>query len=698
MIRILSEWKIRTPLYVQVLLLLATVLFVSFLFPNQGKFRYQYSVGKVWKYEDLYAPYDFSIRKTNFEIDESISRVQRDFIPYFYRDTSVLERSLAFIQSQLTSLALNSVDSLEQSIELKIDKIQELSESNLRKIYDKGVITYSLEYLKKDSLPVINLQDKGIIALRRSNSFYSLQEARSEMVDILNPYNEDDDIIQMRNVFEQSIDANILYDEALSKRFLEQEMGNISYAIGKVSKGEIIIRKGNIINKEVNQILVSLEERFMSDIDGKNSYWQIYIGHLLFSLLIISLFYFYLRFKYPSILSSINKLLFFLVWFWLFAYLVFSVESNESLSVYMLPFCIVPIVIKNFFNETLAFITLILLVLLTSFISSPGLDFAFIMILGGLVAILIETETRYWARYFYSISLVVISLFLGYLCISLIKEGSISSVNWGNYNWLIVNGILTLLSYPLIPLLERIFGFTSSITLAELSDLNKPLLKKLSIKAPGTFQHSIQVANLAEAAANKIGANSLLVKVGALYHDVGKMNHPGFFIENSLDQTQMHDKLSCEASAQIIIGHVNEGVQIARTYGLPPIIIDFIKTHHGTTKVEYFYQKHLKECEEGEETPHVFTYPGPRPRSKEQSILMLADSIEAASKSMKFESEQAVDDFVDRIIYRKLKAYQLEHSELSFEELETCRRVFKKMLKSIYHSRIVYPASSVKEK
>ena len=688
----IKEWVQYTPAYIQVALLLISVVFISLLFPNHGQFRYQYSIGKTWKYEDLFAPYDFSIRKSQQEIDQSVKIISDNFIPYFYRDTTVYRRSIEFLGSQLTSFVMDfGKDSINSEYQA-IGDLQNKAFAMLRRTYDQGILLYQLDQMNKDSLPKLYLSENGTIQLRRSNTFLTLQDARDRLVDLLENYEPKVQYINtLRNVFEQSVDPNILYDAALSKKFLNQELGKISMALGKLSKGDLIIRKGSVIDKEAFQALVSLEERYLMDAVDGQSFWHIYLGHFLFALLILSLFFLYLNFKYRSVLTNLVKLLFFLVWFWIYAYLVYAVEENASMSVYMIPFCIVPIVIKNFFDEGIAFITLILLVLLTSFISSPGLDFAFIMILGGLVAILIETETRYWARYFYSILLVVAALFVGYFCISMIKEGTLYDVNWRNYNWLLINGVLTLLSYPLIPLLERIFGFTSAITLAELNDLNKPLLKKLSIKAPGTFQHSIQVGNLAEAAAIKIGANSLQVKVGALYHDIGKMNNPAYFIENSLDQSMLHDKLDCKESAQIIINHVTDGIQIARQNKLPSVIIDFIRTHHGTTRVEYFYRKHLEGCTAGDENPELFTYPGPRPRTKEQTIVMLADSVEAASKATQFESEQDIDDFVDRIIQFKLNAHQLEHSDLTFEELEMCKKVFKKMLKSIHHVRIAYP-------
>ncbi len=696
MIQFFNKWNKQTPLYVQVILILVTAVLVSLFFPRQSGFKYKFQVGKTWKYDDLYAPYDFPLKKSDAQIEDSQGKVKRDFIPYFKYDSAAVHSSRNFLNSQLNSFSMswsNESDSVRQDLNDMLNRLNDKADQQLTTIYDKGVISFDLDVIKKDSLPTIYLKKDNLLRLRDTRDFYRLQEARQLMSKLLEEGFLSIANQELSSILEQSVDINVRYDDELSEKFLDQDLANVSKVRGKVSKGDLIIRKGNMIDKETFLMLTSLKERFIAESDILGNTWEVYIGNLFFTLLIMSLFFFYLYYKRRTILAHFSELLFLLMWFWLFSYLVYAVENNESLSVYMLPFCVVPIVIKNFFNESIAFITLILLVLLTSFISSIGLDFAFVMVLGGLVAILIETETRYWTRFFYSISLVVASLFLGYLSISLIREGAFGSVNWNNYNWLIVNGVLTLLAYPLIPLLERIFNFTSSITLAELSDLNKPLLKKLSIKAPGTFQHSIQVANLAEAAATKIGANSLMVKAGALYHDIGKMNNPAYFIENVGATESLHNDLSCERSAEIILGHVSEGVVLAKQYKLPKVIIDFIKTHHGTTRVEYFYRQHLKECEEGEEHPEIFTYKGPRPRSKEQTILMLADSIEAASRTADLNSEELIYDFVDRMIYNKLKDRQLEHSSLTFDELESCRRVFKKLMKSIHHERIVYPVN-----
>ncbi len=683
-------WKLKEldrhlPFSWRIVMFLITIVVISLLFPNHAFFKYEFKKGKLWKYEDFYAPYDFAIRKSVSEMDSISHELAARFPPYFTYDSSARTRAL----SELNALLLESLAESEEDLPDSLKVFQDAVAQKLDSIYKVGIVSEVGLQRAFDSLESVYIVRNQVAELLPARLFMKLSDAKRVLQRLVEEEYRDQVFYWLDPVL-QAVQPNLRLDQAMTDRFLRDELAGLSRASGKVNAGELIVRKGGLINEVVYQKLVSLKERYESETLGRSSRGQIFVGHLLLAFLIIGLLYMYLQFKALEVLHSFRRLSFFLMWFIIFSYLVYAVEHNNTMSVFVVPFCIVPIVIKNFFDEKLAFITLILLIMISSFISSLGLDFAFLMILGGLVAVLIETETRYWARFFNSIFLIIFSLFMGYLCISLIKEGSVQTIEWTNYNWLLLNGVLTLLSYPLIPLVERVFGFTSSITLAELSDLNKPLLKKLSFKAPGTFQHSIQVANLAEAAATKVGANSLLVKVGALYHDIGKMKHPGFFIENSGDKSQ-HTGLSCAESAKIIIDHVNEGVAIAREYKLPPVVIDFIRTHHGTTRVEYFYRKHLEDHPDDSDCQAQFSYPGPRPRTREQSILMLADSIEAASKSIVFESEDEIDEFVDRIIAQKLKSEQLAHSELTFEEMEFCRKVFKKMLKSINHLRIEYP-------
>jgi putative nucleotidyltransferase with HDIG domain len=379
------------------------------------------------------------------------------------------------------------------------------------------------------------------------------------------------------------------------------------------------------------------------------------------------------------------------MWIVIFAYLVYIIEKTDTLSAYVLPFAIVPIILKNFYKERLAMFVHLVIVLIASFLSSLGYEFTVLQMLVGMVAVLVVSETRYWNRFFYGILFIVLTYFLGYFGLSLINTGSVYDTDWQVFVWLLINGMLTLLAYPFIPLLEKLFGFTSQITLAELGDINRPVLKELSLKAPGTMQHSLQVSHLSTAAAEAIGANSLLIKVGALYHDIGKINDPEVFIENQRGGVSPHENWTNFESAEKIIRHVTDGKKLAKKHRLPQVLIDFIMTHHGTTRVEYFYRNQLNSFPDREFDETLFRYPGPKPRTQEEAILMLADSLEAASKSLKNPTGQDIDNLVDKIIAYKIDEHQLDDAKLTFRELKMCEETFKSTLRSMHHIRVEYP-------
>jgi putative nucleotidyltransferase with HDIG domain len=331
-----------------------------------------------------------------------------------------------------------------------------------------------------------------------------------------------------------------------------------------------------------------------------------------------------------------------------------------------------------------------MVVLIAVFLTALGYQFIFMQIVAGVIAVLVIADARDWSKFFRSVLFIFLAYALAFFGLSLIEEGGLESMDTTVFYWLLFNGLLTLLAFPLIPLVERAFGFTSSISLVELSDVNRPLLRELAIKAPGTMQHTIQVANLAEAAAAEIKADPLLARVGALYHDVGKSKNPEFFVENQTGSSP-HSQMDHRESARIIIDHVRTGEKMAKKAHLPQMIARFISTHHGTTKVEYFYKTYLQENPGLAVDESDFAYPGPKPRSKEEAILMLADSLEATSRTLKDPTGQEIDELVEKILQKKIDQKQLAESKLTFSDLEKCKEVFKKMLRSIHHVRIEYP-------
>ena len=678
------------PTLVKYLMIAGVVAFITFLFPNDAKFKYEFDKGQSWRYEDLRAPFDFAIRKPAEEVEAEKKKLRESFTPFYELNLEVIKdkkRSLAGEFDHQLELVKN--EGQFEDVVRRPEAYLQFGKRFLENLFQRGILQLAPEHEGKGEDFVINVVRGNTTQPKTVGNLLNVEKAKELLSDSL-PYSSLAEPEFLYPILEGQISPNLTYNDTLTRKILQEELSKIPVYRGRVSKGQIIVTKGAYITDDLYQKLISFRAQYEEEVTQKQSYLGVFAGYLLLSSLIIGIFLLYVRLYASPVFSSFNKLIFILLWLVAYSYLVYAVEQVGLLSVYMIPFCILPIVIKNFYNERLALFTHLVVVLLASFLSSLGYEFAFLQILAGIVALLSDVETREWSRFFYSIFFIFLVYVSGYLGLSLIVEGNIMEVDWTEVSWLALSAFLTLLAYPLIPLLERFFGFTSSITLVELSDMNRPLLRELSLKAPGTLQHSLQVANLSEEAARRIGANPLLVKVAALYHDIGKTLKPEYFIENQSGKNP-HDELSDLESAQVIISHVTEGVKMAKKARLPNILIDFIKTHHGTTRTEYFYRNYIKEHPEAEVDEHDFQYPGPKPRSKEETILMLADSIEAACKSLKNPTEEGLWSLIDKIISGKITMGQLEHSNMSFKELEECKAVFKQMMKSVHHVRIEYP-------
>ena len=540
---------------------------------------------------------------------------------------------------------------------------------------------------------VINILRGNVTEKQTIQNILTPEKAHNWLSDSL-PYSRLKEPEFLLPLLEPLITPNLAFNAEKTANFKQQELEKINASRGMVKSGELIIQKNGLVTTGVYQKLISYKEQYEADYLNSRKFYLIILGYGILTGLVLSLFLFYLKYHVSTVFLKLRWVIFLLSWVVIYTYLMYGVKASGVLNPYMIPFCIAPIVIKNFYNRELAFVTHVITALIVGLINSPGYEFIFLQVLTGLVVVFQRFDTRYWGNFFKSILSITVVYALGYIGLSLIEESSFQNVNWSVLIWLSLNGFLTLLAYPMIPLLGSFFGFTSSITLAELSDLNHPLLRELSLKAPGTLQHSLQVANLAESAAKRIGADDLLVKVAALYHDVGKIEQPMYFIENQ-SGFNLHDNLPRLESARIIIAHVTEGVRLANKYGLPDLVTKFIETHHGTTYVEYFYRMHVRENPEGEKDRPLFRYPGPKPRTKEESILMLADSLEATSKSLKNPNSDSIDELVEKIVGDKISLGQLEDSALSFEDLEKCKQSFKQILKNIHHVRIEYPTAKM---
>ncbi len=678
-------------------IVLVVILGISFLFPDNVKFKYQFERGRTWKHEELAAPFDFPIRKTTEQLAADRERLEEEFSPYYKLSADVVREVKKNFERSFTS-QLEMVQEKGQFVDVEGNPETYLryGKSFLDRIYERGVIKLAEPHADKSDDFVINVVRGNTTRKQTLQSLYTKEEVLKIINDSL-PYSSLQEPDFLLPILPRLIIPNVTYDRATSEQFLEEQLASVSQSRGVVKKGELIVPENGIITDDIYQKLVSYRAEYQEQITQQRSYKGVRIGYFLLTSLVIGVFLLYLEYYAKEVFERLSRLVFVLLWLVLYSYLVFAVEQANILSAYIIPFCIVPIIIKNFFNDRLAIFTHIVVVLIASFLSSLGYEFTFIQILAGIVAVLSNMDTRDWSKFFYSIGFIFITYALSYLGLSLIQEGTLETIDWQMYNWLFINVFLTLLVYPLIPLLERLFGFTSSISLIELSDMNRPLLRELALQAPGTWQHSLQVANLAEGVANEVGADPLLVRVAALYHDIGKMKNPEFFIENQ-NGNNPHEELSNLESAKAIIAHVPEGEKLARKYRLPKLIIDFIHTHHGTTRTEYFYRKHLEEFPAGDFDESLFRYEGSRPWTREQTLLMLADSLEAACKSLKNPTGKDIDELVDKVINGKIANAQLEESDLSFHDLDRSRKVFKQLLRSIHHVRVEYPKEKEVEK
>lgn len=684
-----QAWKYWS-IFVKVILLLGVGALIILLFPNNVKFKYQFERGQPWRYEELIAPFDFPIKKSEEELVAEREELLKNFSPYYELDYGIGKAAVQQFGAEFTQ-QLQQSETQEQfeDVTRRPEAYREFGTKLLNKLLNQGIVTLREEDKEREKDFVIHIVKGGFTERQTLEQLVHPEDARDFLGDTL-PYSRLSEPEFLFPLLESTIRPNVYYSDTLTQRFREDLLAGLVTSRGRVGKGDLIIPKGGVVTDEIYQKLLSFREQYEKEITEKQSSRGVLIGYVILTLILLSIFVTYLQIFAPEVFNKNKQLIFVALWLVAFSYLTFLVEKSGVLSAYLIPFCIVPIVIKAFYTDRLALFIHLIIVLFASFITSLGYEFTFLQILVGIVVILSNIDTRNWSRFFYSMLFIFLTYALAHTGLELIKDGSVRDMDLTFFAWSGLNVLLTLLAYPLIPLFERFFSFISPITLIELSDLNRPLLQKLATQAPGTLQHSLQVANLSEAAAREIGADQLLVKVAALYHDIGKTLKPEYFIENQSGQNP-HEEIDDLTSAKTIIEHVTEGIRIAKKAKLPDILINFIKTHHGTTRVEYFYRKHLKDHPNSQVDESEFRYPGPLPRSKEETIMMLADSIEAACKSLKEPTEKELLAFIDKIIQHKVTQGQLDDSAMTFKELEACTKVFKKIMRSVHHLRIEYP-------
>ncbi|MBW6460194.1 MAG: HDIG domain-containing protein [Bacteroidales bacterium] len=687
--RIIQKATGEKGLIIKIIFFLLTVFLIVIVLPKEGRFKYEFSKGKPWLHDDLYAPFDFAIIKYDDELASERERALISLKPYFIRDTMVFYIQKEKFQAEF----LNKWDELSINDALSIDlsaKTLKKSTKILSELFNTGIIKPDPSIENKLPDFTVLILEKNVAVERNLEELYTLQQASHYILEQAESIEEPvRDIVV--HLMTNNIAHNLIFDPVKTNAEREAAISGISPFRGMVQRGELIISRGVRINDDHFRILTSLKTNFEIQLGTSRAFYAIASGQaILTSISILVLFLFLLIYRKDILANNKRTFLILLVIFMMIFIASMVARFNVSYF-YLVPVCLVPVIIRVFYDTRLALFVHLITIFTTGFIAPNSFQFVFIQLIAGVVAIMSIVRLERRSQFFYTAFWVFLTYMAIYAGLILMQEGNLKGINLSQVYQMAGNAAFLFFAYPLIFFLEKVFGYITDVTLIELGNSNNKLLRELAHKAPGTFQHSLQVANLAEEASYAIGANSLLVRVGALYHDIGKMFAPLYFIENQVTGVNPHDHLSYEESARIIIDHVTKGSELAKKHKLPSEIADFITTHHGTRKVEYFYIKQKQEDPTGKIDDSSFTYPGPIPYSRETALIMMADSVEAASRSLDKPDEHNVHELVERIVNRQLEDEQFSNANLTLKDISTAKEIFKKSLQTIYHVRISYP-------
>lgn len=662
------------------LIFIATVSVIVYFLPNEGKFNYQFDINKPWKYGLLQASFDFPIYKNDIQVQKEQDSILADYQPYFQIDKEAEKNVLSKLREDYNKTLRHSLPGT--------DYVRYI-ERTLKALYEDGIIAGNdLKRMEEDSIIAIRLVDKNVATSRFIDQLYTVKEAYEYLLNADTTHYKKK-ILQQCNLNDY-ITPNLVYDEEKSEAAQKDLLSNISWANGFVLNGQKIIDRGEIVDEQTYNILESLRKEWEKRSDSVQEKRLTLAGQILYVGIFLFCFMAYLelfRADYYERKGTLTLLFALIVFFPVLSSIM--VEQNLS-SIYVVPFAMIPIIVRVFLDSRTAFMAHVTIILLCSITLRFPHEFILLQVVAGMVAIYSLRELSQRSQLLRTALVVFISYALLYFAFELIHEDDLTKLNTRMYIYFMINDILLLFAYPLLFLLEKIFGFTSDVTLVELSNINNSLLREMSEVAPGTFQHSLQMANLAAAAANKIGGKSQLVRTGALYHDIGKMVNPAFFTENQ-SGVNPHKSLSYEQSAQVIISHITDGLKLAEKHNLPKVIKDFISTHHGRGLTKYFYISYKNEHPDEEVDQEKFRYPGPNPFTKEQAVLMMADSVEAASRSLPEYTEESISTLVDKIIDTQVSEGYFKECPITFKDIATVKALFKEKLKTMYHTRISYP-------
>lgn len=659
-------------------LVLVTTAIIVWLMPRNSTTNFKIERGKPWVYTELSAPFDFPIYKSDDVVKAERDSMMRQYEPYFIMNSEIAGKHIRQFYKDYN-----------KGIPGLTDDYLSIVANRLRELYGKGIMNNTdFTRLHQDSSRMIRIINGKDAASAAVSNLYSVASAYEQIF-------QDESLAKHKDILQKCnlndyISSNLTYDKERSEASLNELRNSIALASGIVQRGQKIVDRGDIVDKKTYNILMSYKKETERREEGKKGLSLVIMGQVLYVMILISCFTIYLtlfRKDYFEKGRSTAMLYSLIVLFTVIASLM---VEHSVLHVYIVPFAMVPIFIRVFMDSRTAFMAHFTMITICACILQHPLEFICVETVAGLTAIFSLRELSSRSQLFWTAVFVTFASALTNLSLEWIRNSDILKLSLSEYNYIVINGILLFCSYPLLYLIEKTFGFTSNITLIELSDMNKTLLRKMSEVAPGTFQHSIQVGNLAAEIANKIGAKSQLVRTGALYHDIGKMMNPVYFTENQ-SGVNPHEKLGAIDSAQMIISHVTEGVKLAEKYNLPNTIKDFISTHHGLGKTKFFYIQYKNTHPNEDVDELLFTYPGPNPFTKEQAILMMADTVEAASRSLPDYTEKTIRELVNKLIDAQVAEGYFKDCPITFRDIAYAKTVLIEKLKTIYHTRLSYP-------
>jgi putative nucleotidyltransferase with HDIG domain len=659
---------------------------IFFVFPGESRFKYEFQKGSPWQHETLIAPFDFAILKTELEVKFESDSILKTFTPYFTLDTLIESTKIKEFALAISNLS-------EKEATLKSVKNLQFLPQVLSVYYQHGILALSATTNSELENKAEIIQVRGKRAERVAvKQLFSIKSAYQKLNDTIRIITGKQYPLVVKSLnLGDFIAENLFFDEKLNQQEKKQLLDKLSLSKGMVQAGERIIFQGDLVGSEKYQILESLKKAYETKRGDNIEYVLVIAGRILIIAVLMAMMFLYLIFYRRELFEHKRKLTFIILMMVLTVFMAALASKIKSVSIYMVPVAILPILVRIFFDSRTAIFSLMITSLLIGYFAPNSYEYMLLQIIAGIIAVFSLNQLSRRSHMIFTALWVFLTYLVVYTALALVQEGSLKTIDWTALRWFGFSSFLIFITYPLIYIFEKLFGFVSDVTLIELSDTNQPLLRKLAEEAPGTFQHSIQVANLAEAVIQKIGGNPFLVRAGALYHDIGKTNKSEFFIENQVPGMNPHDSLDYLKSAEIIIDHVTNGVILARKYKLPEILISFITTHHGTTQSNYFYKKYLIDNPGVQVDLSRFTYPGPLPHNKELAVLMLCDGIEATAHSLKEKTAATFSGMIETLVEQKIKSNQLIDADLTLRDLSVLKGTLIDQRLSIYHIRIEYP-------